>query len=444
MFRAQLSTGPPEAAPRPPLPRITADNAVQYKPPPIAGIDQAARVAAGSAPLAWYRQMTGAEWDGSGRDYNVVRKRWRRMGDKEFQARERERETKRDRSARVRPADDGARASARRKAKEAQALQEFESERARERLFIRLLEDARIPDPHSFLVSARALSLLFFFDPDEPEQSDFAWALYFRRACEEYLKWAERKPWSLPRYAANSDPDGVIERRAGDIARLGLSSRDLYAMFQPTGCVPRASCVPHAFTSAHMCPCQVCGWLRRLVTQHDTCGHIDAWIPREAFDVVGVSFDMQRFPPKLGIKQVAALLDACDRWINWHANTCPVCDLDCVDGEWEGASPWEGQPGCCTACRLELESDAAAALAASHPEAADFVLATALPLRGAALMRSVIGRCPQLPGPYDEQMEAWVAQQQRLGINDWDDWDDWSIRLYAAAFRDYGPYVVDL
>ena len=88
--------------------------------------------------------------------------------------------------------------------------------------------------------------------------------------------------------------------------------------------------------------------------------------------------------------------------------------------------------------------DAAAALAASHPEAADFVLATALPLRGAALMRSVIGRCPQLPGPYDEQMEAWVAQQQRLGINDWDDWDDWSIRLYAAAFRDYGPYVVDL
>ena len=250
LFRAQLSTGPPEAAPRPPLPRITAANAAQYKPPPITGLDQAARVAASSAPLAWYRQMTGGEWDGSGHDYDVVRKRWRRMADKDYQRQEREREAKRDRSARVRPADDGAQASARRKAKQAQTLQEFESERARERLFIRLLEDARVPDPHSFLVSARALSLFFRLDRSVPGDSEEgAWVRMLHGACREYLGWAERKPWSLPRYAANNDPDhlvrrpynddGICEYLAADVARLGLSSRDLYTMFVPTGCVLR-------------------------------------------------------------------------------------------------------------------------------------------------------------------------------------------------------------
>ena len=191
--------------------------------------------------------------------------------------------------------------------------------------------------------------------------------------------------------------------------------------------------------------------MRRLVTQHDTCGHIDAWIPTEAFDSVSVSCDMQRFPPKLSIRQVAALHDACDRWLNWKASMCPVCEQDY---EWGGASPWEGQQGCCEACRLQFEADASIALEASHPEAAEFALATALPLRGASLQGRIIegSPCPQHPSPYEEQMDAWVAQQQRqgrviplhssfVGWDEWEGWDDWEIRLYALAFREYGPYV---
>ena len=128
------------------LPRIDATNAAQYPPADLHKCRAAStRAPADSSPALWFWQMTGDEWSRDGHSYDVAKKRYRRMVgqrqriepcrhashacshvpssihasqlDDEYRTAERERELKRDRSARVRPQDDGAQAALRKKAK---------------------------------------------------------------------------------------------------------------------------------------------------------------------------------------------------------------------------------------------------------------------------------------------------------------------------------------
>ena len=88
------------AAPLEELPPITHDNAAAYQPPDLRPFRSAASRTADSAPALWYKQMTGAEWDGGGHSYELEKKRHRRMLD-EHKESERQRERKRDRSGRA-------------------------------------------------------------------------------------------------------------------------------------------------------------------------------------------------------------------------------------------------------------------------------------------------------------------------------------------------------
>ena len=88
------------AAPLEELPRITHDNAAAYPPPDLRPFRSAASRTADSAPALWFKQMTGAEWDGGGHSYELEKKRHRRMLE-EHKESERERELKRDRSGRA-------------------------------------------------------------------------------------------------------------------------------------------------------------------------------------------------------------------------------------------------------------------------------------------------------------------------------------------------------
>ena len=95
------------------LPRIVASNAATYPPPSLNSFrTAAARAPANSAPACWYWQLTGDEWQRDGHSYELAKKRYKRML-AEHKAAERERESKRDRSSRKRPADDCAQAARR-------------------------------------------------------------------------------------------------------------------------------------------------------------------------------------------------------------------------------------------------------------------------------------------------------------------------------------------
>ena len=63
------------AAPLEELPPITHDNAAAYPPPDLRPFRSAASRTADSAPALWYKQMTGAEWDGGGHSYELEKKR---------------------------------------------------------------------------------------------------------------------------------------------------------------------------------------------------------------------------------------------------------------------------------------------------------------------------------------------------------------------------------
>jgi hypothetical protein len=88
------------AAPLEQLPPITHDNAAAYPPPDLRPFRSAASRTADSAPALWFKQMTGAEWDGGGHSYELEKKRHRRMLEEHTKS-ERERELKRDRSGRA-------------------------------------------------------------------------------------------------------------------------------------------------------------------------------------------------------------------------------------------------------------------------------------------------------------------------------------------------------
>ena len=120
------------------------------------------------------------------------------------------------------------------------------------------------------------------------------------------------------------------------------------------------------------------------------------------------------------------------------ATTQPLAALDTNSVSERDAEQADLEAACARAGLDAAEREKEhAILRACRAAAAEFALATALPLRGAHL----VGEYPQNPGPYDDQMEAWRAQMQQIGYHDWDDWDDGDIRLYASAFREYGPYV---
>ena len=77
---------------------ITPSNAADYPPPSLnAYRTDASRAAADCAPVVWFKQMTGKEWDRQGRSYDCERKRYSRMmADSTSRAKETERLQKRD------------------------------------------------------------------------------------------------------------------------------------------------------------------------------------------------------------------------------------------------------------------------------------------------------------------------------------------------------------
>ena len=79
-------------------PWITPSNAADYPPPSLnAYRTDASRAAADCAPVVWFKQMTGKEWDRQGRSYDCERKRYSRMmADSTSRAKETERLQKRD------------------------------------------------------------------------------------------------------------------------------------------------------------------------------------------------------------------------------------------------------------------------------------------------------------------------------------------------------------
>jgi len=78
------------------LPRITNQNAADYPPPSLNSYRTAASRAPSSAPAIWFKQMTGSAWDCQAKSFDMEKKRWRRMADDEYKAKEKARLAERD------------------------------------------------------------------------------------------------------------------------------------------------------------------------------------------------------------------------------------------------------------------------------------------------------------------------------------------------------------
>ena len=74
-------------------PRIACSNAADYPPPSLNAYRTAAsRAPADSPPAVWFKQMTGREWDRQSKSYDLEKKRWRRMADGTYIAKEKDRQ----------------------------------------------------------------------------------------------------------------------------------------------------------------------------------------------------------------------------------------------------------------------------------------------------------------------------------------------------------------
>ena len=134
------------------LPRICSNNASAYPPPSLNDFrTDELREPDDCAPALWYWQMTGGTWDRQGHSYELEKKRYRRLVQPQsVRQQEAERDRRRDRSQRQRPADDHVR---RREQLAAQKQRELEEEaaeawrageawRRRRALFADLLDEA--------------------------------------------------------------------------------------------------------------------------------------------------------------------------------------------------------------------------------------------------------------------------------------------------------------
>ena len=74
---------------------ITNQNAADYPPPSLNTFRTAASRGPSSAPAIWFKQMTGSAWDGQAKSFDKEKKRWRRMADVEYNAKEKARLAKR-------------------------------------------------------------------------------------------------------------------------------------------------------------------------------------------------------------------------------------------------------------------------------------------------------------------------------------------------------------
>ena len=74
-----------------PEPHITNQNAADYPPPSLNSYRTAASRAPSSAPAIWFKQMTGSAWDCQAKSFDREKKRWRRMADDEYKAKEKAR-----------------------------------------------------------------------------------------------------------------------------------------------------------------------------------------------------------------------------------------------------------------------------------------------------------------------------------------------------------------
>ena len=72
-------------------PRITDVNAADYPPPSLNAFRTAASRGPSSAPAVWFNQMTGSAWDCQAKSFDTETKRWRRMADVEYKAKEKAR-----------------------------------------------------------------------------------------------------------------------------------------------------------------------------------------------------------------------------------------------------------------------------------------------------------------------------------------------------------------